>query len=149
MNREVYLLGGNIENHIWKFVCIVNESGELDDEAYFKFVDESNDAFYGLWGQGYVGIEGSLKNGSNSSRVETKIRRDKKNVGWSEPALQNRWNSETGTAAIIKRWMYNKHVEYTFKKMKIYGGVSDNEKSWIISLKIRNDAEKIYTYFEF
>ena len=59
MNREVYLLGGNVKNHIWKFVCLVNDNGEMKEEPYFKFVDESNDPFYGLWGKGFCQKVGS------------------------------------------------------------------------------------------
>lgn len=149
MNREVYLLGGHLRNHVWKFVCIVNDNGDLKEESYFKFVDESNDIYYGLWGKGYSRKDRCIRTGGNQLKVEGNIRCDKNNIEWNEPATRHRWNSETGKAAILKRWENTSRESYTFKTINIYGESVDNEKCWRVDLKVRSDGNKIYTYFEF
>jgi hypothetical protein len=150
MNSDVYLLGGNIKNHIWKLVCCVNNGGDFVDDANFKFIDESNDNYYGLW-SAERNEDVPIKNGSNSLNIEKAIRKDKRTMLWDEPDRQHRWDSESGGMAIEKRWrrVLPQKRKFQFKKMKLYGETSGNKKSWRIILKTREDGEKVYSYFEF
>lgn len=150
MNCRVYLLGGNIKNHIWKLICSINGSGDFVEDARFKFIDESDDNYYGLWGT-ERNEDVAIKNGSNSLNVEREIRTHKKRMLWDEPNRSYRWDSRSGGMAIRKRWkrIFPQKRKFKFKKMKLYGEKGSNKKSWRIILKLREDGEKLYSYFEF
>ena len=150
MKFDVYLLSGNIKNHIWKLVCSVNTNGDFVSNANFKFIDESNDNYYGLWGK-ERNENVIIKNGSNSLNDERGIRYDKKLMEWDESNRRYCWDSGSGRNAIMKRWkrIWPHKEKFKFKKMKIYGENLSNKKSWRIILKIRSDGEKLYSYFEF
>ena len=149
MNHEVYLLGGNIKNHIWKFVCLLDDNGDLCDNEYFKFIDETNERYYGLWGKGYSKKGKHIKIGGENKKIEEEIRKNKSKLDWIEPSMQYRWDSETGKKAIMKRWIGNKKEKYKIKKMKLCGDEMKNGKKWRLILKIRSDGNKLYDYFEF
>jgi len=150
MKHEIYLLGGNIKNHIWKLISHIDDHGNLAGHTSFKFIDESNDNYYGLWGK-EKNETLITKNGSNSLHEERDLRYDKKLMQWDEPNRQYRWDSESGRVAIKRRWtrLWSRKRKFKFKKIKLYGEVGGNKKSWRIILKVRDDGEKMYAYFEF
>ena len=150
MKHEVYLLGGNIKNHLWKLLCLVDDHGNLINNNHFKFIDESNDVFYGLWGKQNKN-ERSIKNGSNSLTIEREIRFDKSLLQWNEPHKNHRWDSEGASHAVMKRWrrMWSRGETSRYKKIKLCGGKLEIRSSWRLVLKIREDGNKIYSYFEF
>lgn len=145
MNYEMYLLGGNIRNHRWKLVCQISGDGDINGDEYFKFIDESNDRYYGLWKRENKTQERICTGGGNLSIVERDVRLDKFLMGWHEPNTRHCWNSETARDAALKRWgEIDCGTIHRYKRITLANG-----DGWRLMLRVREDGMIIYSSFEF